>query len=158
MRLGAEGYFVKELQDDRDAAGSYLKFKELIARNVAKPIWRTLWKGLTRIRAMKSRVTPTTAGRDLYFAVWSDLHLAYYFLTSDETDPRLTLALASESAKKDDLLSQCAVRLGRSVERLVNELSGPQTAVLRAGGRAPNGAGRLVRRVQAGEGRLAGAR
>lgn len=108
---GATDYFVKELEEEKASLPYYQKFKEVVSDSLSHPEWREIWK---RVRDL-----PRHGRRKAVFdQVKSYLHKGYYFLTTDEDDPRVKLILTEE---RPSVHSECIFQCVLATESIIEE-------------------------------------
>lgn len=118
MAGGAIDYFVKELgQIERNSIRYYQKFKEVVTASIGNPSWRDIWREIQELPQPPS----AAAGSVLFKRVSAHLRRAYYFLTTDENDPRIRLLFSDGSRDGAHVHSHSILECGNALEPMVND-------------------------------------
>lgn len=117
LASGATGYFVKELDETKRSSIRYFeRFKQTVADAIAHPECRQVWRRIEGLSGPGAGEEGSTLLRE----VREDLRRAYFFLTTDEHDPRVHLFFPSKP-HKHSVYAHCILECGNALERAVND-------------------------------------
>jgi CheY-like chemotaxis protein len=114
---GASGYYVKELENvERNSIAYYRKFKEVLDAALPDTRLRQLW---SEISALRGRIPQEASGARIATQVVRSFERAWFFLSSDDQDPRLRLLFHQDAATSANVFSHGLIEAMMSLELLI---------------------------------------